>query len=170
MKGGTEHKILRFLKDNENGDFINVTNLIEDRKLLESKLQSLAKEPEKYISVRFPVFFFGVGIPNKENNELKAKIEINGIILLDQIENGDKNTTENIFNGNFNGNFIHDSEFKKARIINKPKNVNNTPLKKSLIEKIISHPWMLLIVGALIAALLNSDRIMRFINEIMDGL
>ena len=87
MKDTLEYKILRFLKDNDNGDFINVTNLIEDRKLLESKLQSLAKKPEKYISYIPPIFFFGFGLPNKENNELKAKIEVNGIILLDKIEN-----------------------------------------------------------------------------------
>jgi hypothetical protein len=166
MKGSTEHKILRFLKDNENGDFINITNLIEDRKLLESKLKSLSKEPEKYISYSPPIFFFGVGLPNKENNELKAKIEINGIILLDKIEKGEKSITNN----NFGGTFIQDSDLRKARTINKPKTVNNTPLKKSLIEKIISHPWILLIAGLLIAAFLNSDRIMKFINEIMDGL
>jgi|TARA_R110002072_G_scaffold298877_1_gene473480 hypothetical protein len=154
MKGGTEHKILRFLKDNDNGDFINVTNLIEDRKLLESKLQSLAKEPEKYISVLFPIFFFGVGIHKKENNELKAKIEINGIILLDQIENGDKNTTENIFNGNFNGNFIQDSLLDKSPIKNK---VNEQPSikpeQKSLVKKIFSSSWTLLFVGILIEEL-----------------
>tara|TARA_B110000238_G_C15821830_1_gene308872 strand:+ start:34 stop:543 length:510 start_codon:yes stop_codon:yes gene_type:complete len=90
MKESIEHKILRYLKDNDNGDFINVTNLIDNRKLLESKLQSLSEEPEKYISFRLPVFFFGIGLPNKENNELKAKIEINGIVLLDKIENGNK--------------------------------------------------------------------------------
>jgi hypothetical protein len=166
MKGSIEHKILRYLKDNDNGDFINVTNIIDDRKLLESKLQSLSEEPEKYISFRFPVFFFGIGLPNKENNELKAKIEINGIVLLDKIENGEKSITNN----NFGGTFIQDSDLRKARTINKPKTVNNTPLKKSLIEKIISHPWILLIAGLLIAAFLNSDRIMKFINEIMDGL
>jgi hypothetical protein len=135
MKVDIEHKILRFLKDNDNGDFINVTNLIEDRKLLESKLQSLAKEPEIYISYRPPIFFFGVGLPNKVNDELKAKIEINGILLLDKIEKGDKNITENIFNGNFNGNFIQDSLLEKSPT--KQKTVNKTekePSKKSWIE------------------------------------
>ncbi|WP_405611492.1 hypothetical protein [Polaribacter sp. Asnod1-A03] len=135
MKNTLEYKILKHLKDNDNGDFINVTNLIVDRKLLESKLHSLAEEPEKYISFISPYFFFGVTLSNKENNELKAKIEINGILLLDKIEKGDKNITENIFNGNFNGTFIQDSLLDKSFV--KQKTVNKTekePSKKSWIE------------------------------------
>jgi hypothetical protein len=149
MKGSTEYKILRFLKDNDNGDFINITNLIEDRKLLESKLQSLAKEPEKFISVIFPVFFFGVGLSNKENNELKAKIEINGIILLDKIENGDKNITNNgIYietNENKGTQSFEKTEYKK---INNKQEINPNE-KKSIWSKIISFLvkfwWLFLI-------------------------
>jgi hypothetical protein len=58
----------------------------------------------------------------------------------------------------------------KLRIIKKLKTENNTSFKKSLIEKIISHPLALLIIGILSAAVMNSDRIMKFINEKVNGI
>jgi hypothetical protein len=170
MKGSTEHKILRFLKDNDNGDLINVTNLIENRKLLESKLQSLAREPAKYISYNPPIFFFGVGLSNKENNELKAKIEVNGVILLDKIENGYRNI-------NINGVYIENNEnsknqsfeniANKKQVISEP---NNKPEKKSRLKKILSNPWFIGISLVFLAAVLNAERIKKLLDSIIDGL
>lgn len=76
----------------------------------------------------------------------------------------------NDFSNSSVGTLIQDSDLNKARIKNKINNVNNTPLKKSTTEKLLSHPWLLLIAGCIIAAILNSKRIMDFINDIMDGL
>ena len=81
-----------------------------------------------------------------------------------------ESTNKNITNNNFGGTLIQDSDLKNARIINKPKTENNIPLKKSLIQKLLSNPWLIGIIFAIIAALLNADRVMKFINEKVDGL
>jgi hypothetical protein len=160
MKGSIEYKILRYLKDNDNGEYINVTNIIDDRKLLESKLHSLSKEPKKYISTMFPVFFFGIGLPNSKNDELKAKIEINGIILLDKIENCENNITNNNFGGDFEGNFIQSNNNKGNQSFEKTghKKTNNKQVikpieKKSIWSKIISFLvkfWWLFVIPLII--------------------
>jgi hypothetical protein len=75
------------------------------------------------------------------------------------------NSVNNDFSNSTIGTVIQDSDLNKARIKSNPKTANNTPLKKSLIQKLISNPWILLIVGVIIAAIFNSDRIMNFINK-----
>jgi hypothetical protein len=56
----------------------------------------------------------------------------------------------------------------KLLINKKLKTENNTPLKKSLIEKISSHPLGIIIISGLFAGVINSKRVMRFINEWVD--
>lgn len=72
--------------------------------------------------------------------------------------------TINVYGDN-NGFINQESDFKKAHLINKRKTSNNIPLQKSLIQKILSNPWLILIVGAVISALLSADRVMGFINN-----
>ena len=162
IKSSLEYKILKHLKENENGKPINLDNFHKNESLLRSKISELVKL--KYIT---KVTDLSLGTDFNVKG-LRCEITINGIKYFNELQN--KSENKNITNNNYGGTFIQDSDLKKARIINKPKTVNNTPLKKSLIEKIISHPWALLIIGAFIAALLNSDRIMKFINEKIDGL
>jgi len=161
MKGDLEHKILKFLKDNDNGEYIDMRNFIDDRKKLEGKLRLLAKKPGEYISAIFPIFIFGVS--GYKDDTLQAKIEMNGIILLNKIENGDKNISYNNFEGNFNGNFIQDSSLKKSPIKNK---VNAQPKikpeQKSFVKKIFSSPWTILF-ASLILEEITLGKLWKFI-------
>jgi hypothetical protein len=56
----------------------------------------------------------------------------------------------------------------KLLINNKLKTANTTPLKKSVVEKIYSHPLGLIIVSTLLVGIINSNRVMRFINRWVD--
>lgn len=146
MKNSLEYKILKYLKEKDNGNFIDMRNFIKDRKLLESKLHSLSKEPEKYISTQFPLLIFNAYSSNTDDT-LKAKIEFKGIKLLSEIENQD---------------FFLESPF-----INKTNVAPNIkPETKSLFKKIYSSPWVLLIAGCVITAILNAKKIRDWIDTL----
>ena len=85
MKKSLEYKILKHLRDNDNGDFIDLRGFIDDRNKLESKLRSLAKEPEEYITARFPFFTFNAYSSDFTDDTLEAKIEFNGIKYLESL-------------------------------------------------------------------------------------
>lgn len=86
MKDTLEYKILKHLKDNDNGDFVVMKGFIENEELLTNKLHSLSKKPEEYISFRRPVTMFGGDSPTETLGEISAKIEFNGIKYLDNLE------------------------------------------------------------------------------------
>lgn len=110
MKDTLGYKILKHLKENDNGDFVDMIGFIDDRKLLESKLSSLSKEPEKYISAIFPFFIVGGGSPNFTKDQLKAKIEFKGIKHLEYIE---KSVSElNLAESNINANILNEKNAK----------------------------------------------------------
>ncbi|MDN3666642.1 hypothetical protein ACFFU1_09635 [Algibacter miyuki] len=95
MKDTLEYKILKHLKDNDNGEYIDLSEFISDLKLLRIKLSSLSKKPEKYIT-----FNGGTDIRFGDGNNFKrectlAKIEFSGIKHLNEIENGNKSITNN---------------------------------------------------------------------------
>ena len=99
------------------------------------------------------------------------------IKLLDKgrdIKNGKEKILGNFIYNDFSnssaGTLIQDSDLNKALIKIKAKTENNTPLKKSLIQKLLSNPWLIGLVFAIIAAILNSDRIMNFINDKINGI
>jgi hypothetical protein len=86
MKDTLEYKILKHLKDNDNGDFVVMKGFIEDENKLTNKLLSLSKKPEHYISFSSPVTIFGGNSPAETFGEISAKIEFNGIKYLDNLE------------------------------------------------------------------------------------
>jgi hypothetical protein len=85
MKDTLEYRILKHLKDNDNGTFIEMEGFIEDEVHLMNKLASLSKKPEKYISITTPVTLFGGGSPSKTFGTISAKIEFNGIKYLESL-------------------------------------------------------------------------------------
>lgn len=155
MKDTLEYKILRHLKDNDNGDFIVMKGFIEDEVKLTNKLLSLSKTPEKYISFSGPVTIFGGSSPPKTFGTIAAKIEFNGIKYLNEIEKEDKIKTINN-----SGVYIEANDNKGTQSFDdiETKNKVNTnpkikPEQKSLVKKIFSNPWTLLFVGILIEEL-----------------
>ncbi|MDH7914207.1 hypothetical protein [Winogradskyella sp. SYSU M77433] len=109
------------------------------------------------------------------NNDIAEMYGSRQIKLLDKgrdIKNGNEKIFGVIINNDFSnstiGTVIQESDLKKARIISNPKTENNTPLKKSLIQKLLSNPWFIGIVLAIVAAILNTERIMNFINNVIN--
>jgi hypothetical protein len=87
MKETLEYKILKHLKENDDGEYVDMSKFTDDLKLLRIKLNSLSKKPEKYISSDLGSSIrFGDG-DKIERNCILAKIEFNGIKYLNEIEN-----------------------------------------------------------------------------------
>jgi preprotein translocase subunit Sss1 len=128
MKETLEYKILKHLKENDNGEYVDMSKFTGDLKLLKIKLNSLSKKPEKYISSDLgSSIWFGDG-DKIERNCILAKIEFKGIKYLNELENTEKSIVNN-------GILIQDSLLEKSPI--KQKTVNKTekkPSKKSWIE------------------------------------
>lgn len=165
IKGSLEYKILKYLEQNDNGEFIDMSNFSSDFKLLKNKLHSLSNSDNKYIS-----FFSGSDhrLPNgtriDKSSELRAKIEFKGIKYLNELEN----TKKSIVN---NGILIQDSLLEKSPIkqnIN-PAPKNNTE-KKSLFMRIFLNPWVVGISLIIIAAVLGTERIKYWIDSYVNGL
>ena len=72
MKKSLEYKILKHSRDNDNGDFIDLRGFIDDRNKLESKLRSLDKEPEKYITAKFPFFTFNAQSSDSTDDNIRS--------------------------------------------------------------------------------------------------
>ena len=146
MKDTLEYKILKHLKENDNGEYIDMSEFISDLKLLRIKLSSLSKKPEKYIS-----FDGGTDIRFGDGDNFKrectlAKIEFSGIKYLNEIENENKNITNN-FNNSTISQLNQESNFS-----NSPTNINPTATqeKKSLIVKF----WKLITENKLISGII----------------
>lgn len=145
IKGSLEYKILKHLKDNENGKPITLDNFHKNENLLRSKISELVKL--KYIS-KVAELSLGTGFSVKG---LRCEITINGIKYLNEIESENK-TTINIENyiGRDNngiqssGNIELKSPFKQ-KTVNK---IAKEPNKKSWIE-ILS--WIIGSIVGLIA-------------------
>jgi hypothetical protein len=99
MKETLEYKILKYLSENDNGEYIDVSNLHTDKNLLRSKLNGLSKE--KLITCNLGIDIrFGDG-NNIKVDQIKAKIEFKGIEYLNKFETENKS-----INNNFNNSTI----------------------------------------------------------------
>lgn len=166
MKYTLEYKILKHLKENDNGEYIDMSEFISDLKLLRIKLYSLSKKPEEYISFDGGTDIrFGDGANFKRECTL-AKIEFSGIKYLNEIENGNKNITNN-FNNSTISQLNQESNFS-----NSPTNINTTAKqeKKSLILKF----WKLITENKLISGIIlviiteetTIGKIWKFISDL----
>lgn len=145
IKSSLEYKILKYLKDNENGEPINLDDFHKNESLLRSKISELVKL--KYIT-KVAELSLGTDFNIKG---LRCEITINGIKYLNEIESDNK-TTINIRNyiGRDN-NGIQSSGNIELKSPFKQKTVNKTakePNKKSWIE-ILS--WIIGSIVGLIA-------------------
>jgi hypothetical protein len=87
IKSSLEYKILKHLEENDNGEYIDMSEFNSDLKLLTYKLSSLAKKPEKYISIDLGTSFRFENGSKFERDCILAKIEFNGIKYLNEIDN-----------------------------------------------------------------------------------
>ena len=164
IKGSLEYKILKHLSENDNGEYINMSEFIPDEKKLRSKLSSLSRKSEKLISFDGGTdVWFGNGERFKRDCIL-AKIEFKGIKYLNELENTEKSIVNN-------GILIQDSLLEKSPI---KQNINpapkNNPEKKSLFKRIYSNPWVIGISLIIIAVILGAERITDWIDSYINGL
>jgi hypothetical protein len=151
MKGTLEYKILKYLKENDNGEYLDMSEFISDLKLLRIKLSSLAKKPEKYIS-----FDGGTDVRFGNGNNFKrectlAKIEFNGIKYLGEIEKKEKTIVniESFIGGDNYGN-------QSSNFSNSPQTINiNANIKPTEKNSLITKFWKLISESKLISGILT---------------
>ena len=130
MKNTIEYKILKHLKENDFGEYVDISMLFENKKLLKSKLIEL--RGSKLIKTNFGEYHIN-GISTPCN--FLVKITVNGNEYLNEIEK------ESIIN---NGIIIQDSSFKNSPIKNKVNaEPNNKPAQKSFVKKFFSNPYVI---------------------------
>ena len=135
MENTLEHKILKYLSKNDNGKYVDISDLSTDKTLLKSKLIELRSL--KYIQTNFGQYSVN-GIRSDIN--FLAKITSPGIIFLNDLDN--KKSIGNDFSNATIGTYIQDSRLEKSPITNnvkaKPK---SKPEQKSFVKKLFSNWW-----------------------------
>ncbi|UAM98382.1 hypothetical protein K8354_00715 [Polaribacter litorisediminis] len=144
MKSTLEYKILKFLKDNENGKPISLDNYHKNESLLKSKIAELVKL--KYIT-KVAELSLGTDFSAKG---LRCKITTNGIKYLNEIESENK-TTVNIENFIGRDNYGNQSSNFSNSTITTNNNANSQPTEK---KNLISRFWKLISENKLISGIL----------------
>jgi hypothetical protein len=158
-----EYKILKHLSENDNGNYIEVSFLSENKKLLLDKIRELNKL--EYLTMEY-LTRINSSIPLPAP---KCKIQLGGTKFLSEIELKNKSIT-NHFNNSTIGQFNQDSKFFESPNSIKTKAApSNNPVIKSRLNTILSNPWFIGISFALIAAIFNGKRFMSFINNILNN-
>lgn len=136
-----EYKILKHLSENDNGNYIDISFLSENKKLLLEKSVELKKVGHLTF---YPTTRIGHSIRVQVPN---CKIKLGGIKFLSEIDLKHNNVT-NTFNNSTIGQFNQDSEFFKSPNSIKTKAAPSIiPETKSLVQKIFSNPWILTFAG-----------------------
>lgn len=144
MKNTLEYKILKYLSENDNGEYIDVSDFSNETKLLKTKLNGLSKE--KLISYSGGIDMrFGDG-ENIKIDHIKAKIEFKGIEYLNKLETENKNIT-NTFNNSTISQLNQEANFSNSQTIINPITLEE---KKSLILKF----WKLISENKLVSGII----------------
>lgn len=79
-------------------------------------------------------------------------------------------TIENLILGDNNGIQSSDGDFNNPIIKNTNVTQSNNKVRKSLFIRIIKSPLTILILGLIVTAILNADRIVSWINDIINNI
>ena len=167
MKDSLEYKILKYLSENDNGKYINVSNITDDKLILKSKIKNLTKE--SLIDSKNTHLQINVGNINTYNGiQIPiCKIQLKGIEYLSNIDKKNESNITNNFNNSTIGQLNQDSNFSESPISIKINDIpNKKPEIKSRLKKLFSNPWVIGISLTLLTAILNGKRVMNFINNI----
>ena len=171
MKETLEYKILKYLSKNDNGKFIKVSNLNEDKFLLISKIENLTKD--NLIDSKNTYIRIKVGNINS-SSEIQipvCKIQFKGIEYLKNIDKKIKSNITNNFNSSAIGQLNQESTFSESPISIKTNDIpSKKPETKSRLKKLLSNPWVIGISLALVTTVLNGKRVMIYINDILDNI
>jgi hypothetical protein len=138
---------------------------------LHKALELTEYEKKQYINLTFEIRKHLV------DNDLATMYGSRKVILTEkgrELKNGTYKKSHISINNDFRksniGSVIQDSRLKKAAIKNKVIAApTSKPVKKSLLKKIYSDPWVIGIILLVIAAFLNSDRIKNWIDSIIEN-
>ncbi len=148
MKDTLEYKILKYLSENDNGQYIDVSGLHLDKILLRSKLNGLSKE--KLILYSPPIEIrFGDG-DNFKSENTKAKIEFKGIEYLNKLENENKNITNN-FNSSTIGQFNQSNDLSVLKTeIKQTIQPNAKEKQQNAITSFVEKFWWQILIPLLL--------------------
>jgi hypothetical protein len=155
-----ESKILKHLAKNDNGNYIDVLFLSENKKLLLDKIRELNKLG--YLTMEYLTRInSSIPLPTP-----KCKIQLAGKKFLSEIELKSNNVTNHFNNSNI-GQFNQDSVFFESPNNIKTKDApSNNPEIKSSLQKFFSNSWVLLISGIAIEEI-TLGKIYKFIISLI---
>ncbi|MFV5696177.1 hypothetical protein ACM55G_12170 [Flavobacterium sp. LB3P122] len=158
-----EYKISKYLSENDNGIYIDISFLSENKNLMLQKSIELKK-------AGYLTFYPTTRIGSSTRLQVPdCKIQLAGKKFLSEIELKNNNIT-NQFNNSTISQLNQDSDFFKSPNSIKTKAApSNNPVIKSRLNTILLNPWLIGISFALIAAIFNGKRFMSFINNILDN-
>jgi hypothetical protein len=163
MKETLEYKILEYLSKNDNGNYIDISFLSDNKNLMSNKIIELKRL--EYLTF-YPLTSINSSIPLPIP---KCKIHFAGKKFLSENEIKNKEVT-NQFNNSTIGHFNQDSIFLKSPINIKTKAApSSSPEIKSRALVFFSNPWVIGLSLAIITAIFNGNRFMSFINNIFDN-
>lgn len=147
---------MKYLSEKDSGDFINVSAVSENKKLLKSKLIELRSNG--YVKTNFGEYnlMFGDGKQVKSEINLLSKITLKGNSLLYDMEKNTVSNTTNDFSGSTIGqlNQAESLKIEQTDIIQKTSHpVPKTTKKNPLFAKLIEYWWtfiVALIVGIIL--------------------
>lgn len=155
-----EYKILKHLSENDNGNYIDISFLSENKNLMLEKVRQLKKL--EYLTF-YPTTSLASSIPSPTP---KCKIQLAGKMFLSEIELKNNSVTNHFNNSNI-GQFNQDSEFfESPNSIKTKAEPSKSPEIKSSLKKFFSNSWVLLISGITIEEI-TLGKIYKFIVSLI---
>lgn len=151
MKETLEYKILKYLSENDNGKYIKVSNISEDKLLLKSKIKNLTED--NFIYSKNTYLKIKIGNVNS-SNEIQmpvCKIQSKGIEYLKNLDKKTESNITNNFNGSTIGQLNQESNFSNSPITN---NTTQNPKSELKINSPILKFWKLISENKLISSLI----------------
>ncbi|SHF93347.1 hypothetical protein SAMN05444372_101229 [Flavobacterium micromati] len=150
MKDTLEYKILKYLSENDNGEFININLLSEDKVLLNKSILDLKNKrlinAKKYTSNGYDKYFL-------------CQINFEGKIFFNAIKPEQNKKSHN------NSDFLNNQSTDNLKLL-----TNSEEVTKSKLKSLFSNSWFIGISLVVLAAIFSGKRVMNFINNILDGL
>jgi hypothetical protein len=149
MKDTLEYKILKYLFENDNAELININLLSENKVLLNKSILDLRSKglinAKKYTSDGYDKYFL-------------CQINFEGKIFFNALKSGNDRR-------NYHSDF---GPYITPLSANLETNLEEN--QKTRLSTFLSNPWVIGVALALLAAILNGERVVRFINKILNSL
>lgn len=167
-----EYKILKYLSENDNGKFIDISTLFENKSLIKQRAAELKKQD--FIAIKPTT---RISITGMSNYTAKTYCKIKPLRnkFLFDIDSQNNNPITNNFNNSQVGQLAQDSSFSNSlTTINTTPSYHNESDKKPIISRFLNAiSENKLITGTILlilAAIIKSNRIIALINYLIDSI